>query len=58
MKIKRKLTLVLFLLFIVTSAHSSALRKPEKRPINAKVDAVWEKMLEMFPRNKDKNKKN
>ena len=56
MKIKIKLTLVLFLLFIVTSAHSLALRKPEKRLINAKVDAVWKKMLEMFPRNKDNKK--
>ncbi len=57
MKIKIKLTLVLFLLFIVTSAYSSALREPEKRLINAKIDVVWKNILKFFPKKEIKIKK-
>lgn len=57
MRIKIGLTLVLFLLFMVASAYSSALREPEKRLINAKIDVVWKNMLRFFPKKEIEIKK-
>ncbi len=60
MKINTKPVLILFLsLILVFLSHLAlaGLFKAEKKLINAKVDVVWEKMLEFFPKKEIKIKR-